>query len=69
MRFFTAIALKKVSAMGSPGRDSRAFALGIARVQNIDGNIFLHRRKYGRRVQDLSPEVGQLRRFIEADLP
>src|SRR5579871_6484578 len=59
--------LEKVSTLWSAGGDAGAFALRIARIQYIDGYVFLNRRQHRRRMQHFGSEVGQLRRLIEAD--
>src|SRR5258708_5239216 len=39
--------LKEILAMGSAGSDARAFAGGVARVQDVNRNVLLDCRKHG----------------------
>src|SRR5580698_7890650 len=58
---------ENVFALRGAGGDAGAFARGIARIQNIDRNIFLDGRKHGGRVQNFCAEVGEFGCFVEAD--
>ena len=59
--------LEEVLAMRRPRRDPRPFTRGIARVQDVNRNIFLNRWKHCRRMQNLGAEVCQFRGLVEAD--
>ena len=65
--FFGRDGFEEIFAMRSAGGDSRSFASWIARVQNINRNIFLDRRQDGRGMQNFGAEVCQLGSFVEAD--
>src|ERR1019366_169851 len=59
--------LEDVLALRGAGSDARAFAGGVARVQHVDGNIFLDGGQHRRGVQDLRAEVGEFGGLVEAD--
>ncbi len=67
MRFLAAMALKKFLQGGALRCDARALAGGIARIQNVDRNILLHRGQHSRWMQHLGAKVSQFRRLLEAD--
>src|ERR1035441_6077149 len=56
-----------VLALRGAGSDARAFAGGVARVQHVDGNIFLDGGQHRRGVQDFRAEVGEFGGLVEAD--
>src|SRR5271157_2869719 len=56
-----------VFALGSTGGDARAFARRIARVQNIDWNVFLDGGQHGRGMEDFRSKVCEFGRLVEAD--
>ena len=53
--------------MWRSGGDSRAVTSRIARIQDVNRDILLDRRKHRRRVQDLCAKIRQLGGLIKAD--
>ena len=53
--------------MRRAGGDARAFAGRIARIQHVDGNIFLDGGQHRRRMQNFRAEVREFGGFVEAD--
>src|ERR1017187_3407931 len=56
-----------VLALRGAGSDARAFAGGVARVQHVDGNIFLDGGQHRRGGQDFRAGVGEFGGLVEAD--
>ena len=67
MRFLAAMALKMFLPCGARVVMRVPSQAWIARVQNVDGNIFLDGGQHRRGVQDFRPEVGEFGGFVEAD--
>src|SRR6266404_5349458 len=58
---------EKVLTMGSAGGDARAFAGGVARVQDVNRNVLLDCRKHGGWVQNFGAEISKLSGFIKTN--
>ena|SRR5437667_11478197 len=58
---------EEIASLRSTRRYARTFTTRIARIQNINRNIFLYRGQNRCRVQYLCAKVSQLRSLIEAD--
>ena len=56
------------TAVSCPRGDFRSVGVGSAGVQNVHGDVFLHRRRQRRGMQNLRPKLRQFRRLVEIHL-